>query len=451
MEKNSNPKIELKYFGTDGFRGEYGKTLTDAHTEAIGRFLGTHYKDGADILIGMDTRRSSPLLEAALIKGIRSAGGTAYRLGVCPTPVVSFLAKLGGIKAAVMITASHNPARDNGIKLFGGDGEKLPDEITALCEKFIDEKDADELIKENASSGKFVNVWHMILRWEKEMISSADRLDGLKIGLDCANGATYDTAPRIFKALGAEVRAIGCAPSGDNINLAVGSTHPESLAELVVNEGLDMGFAFDGDGDRCIAIDKSGKVIDGDAEMFILAKAMQRRGELTANAVVSTVMSNEGFSHSLSRLGIACHRTQVGDRFVAEKMREIGAALGGEQSGHLIFGSGGGDGILTALNLAAEAKQSQKSLIDLTEGLTLYPQASESVKVADKGAVMADKELVDLIASLSRRIGNSGRILLRPSGTENVIRLMVEHQNQEKCKQYLEIIASKIKERHTSQ
>ena len=451
MEKNSNPKIELKYFGTDGFRGEYGKTLTDAHAEAIGRFLGTHYKDGADILIGMDTRRSSPLLEAALIKGIRSAGGTAYRLGVCPTPVVSFLAKLGGIKAAVMITASHNPARDNGIKLFGGDGEKLPDEITALCEKFIDGKDADELIKENASSGKFVNVWHMILRWEKEMISSADRLDGLKIGLDCANGATYDTAPRIFKALGAEVRAIGCAPSGDNINLAVGSTHPEALAELVVNEGLDMGFAFDGDGDRCIAIDKSGKVIDGDAEMFILAKAMQRRGELTGNAVVSTVMSNEGFSHSLSRLGIACHRTQVGDRFVAEKMREIGAALGGEQSGHLIFGSGGGDGILTALNLAAEAKQSKKSLIDLTEGLTLYPQASESVKVADKGAVMADKELVDLIASLSRRIGNSGRILLRPSGTENVIRLMVEHQNQEKCKQYLEIIASKIKERHASQ
>ena len=451
MEKNSNPKIELKYFGTDGFRGEYGKTLTDAHAEAIGRFLGTHYKDGADILIGMDTRRSSPLLEAALIKGIKSAGGTAYRLGVCPTPVVSFLAKLGGIKAAVMITASHNPACDNGIKLFGGDGEKLPDEITALCEKFIDGKDADELIKENASSGKFVNVWHMILRWEKEMISSVDRLDGLKIGLDCANGATYDTAPRIFKALGAEVRAIGCAPSGDNINLAIGSTHPEALAELVVNEGLDMGFAFDGDGDRCIAIDKSGKVIDGDAEMFILAKAMQRRGELTDNAVVSTVMSNEGFSHSLSRLGIACHRTQVGDRFVAEKMREIGAALGGEQSGHLIFGSGGGDGILTALNLAAEAKQSKKSLIDLTEGLTLYPQASESVKVADKGAVMADKELVDLIASLSRRIGNSGRILLRPSGTENVIRLMVEHQNQEKCKQYLEIIASKIKERHASQ
>ena len=451
MEKNSNPKIELKYFGTDGFRGEYGKTLTDAHAEAIGRFLGTHYKDGADILIGMDTRRSSPLLEAALIKGIRSAGGTAYRLGVCPTPVVSFLAKLGEIKAAVMITASHNPACDNGIKLFGGDGEKLPDEITALCEKFIDGKDADELIKENASSGKFVNVWHMILRWEKEMISSVDRLDGLKIGLDCANGATYDTAPRIFKALGAEVRAIGCAPSGDNINLAVGSTHPEALAELVVNEGLDMGFAFDGDGDRCIAIDKSGKVIDGDAEMFILAKAMQRRGELTGNAVVSTVMSNEGFSHSLSRLGIACHRTQVGDRFVAEKMREIGAALGGEQSGHLIFGSGGGDGILTALNLAAEAKQSKKSLIDLTEGLTLYPQASESVKVADKGAVMADKELVDLIASLSRRIGNSGRILLRPSGTENVIRLMIEHQNQEKCKQYLEIIASKIKERHASQ
>ncbi len=478
-EMDGNKKISLKYFGTDGFRGEYGKELTDAHAEAIGRFLGAYYGGAeADILIGRDTRQSSPLLEAAIVRGIRSAGGTAYLLGVCPTPAVSYLARHGGASAAVMITASHNPASDNGIKLFGSDGEKLPDEVTAVCEEFIDEKaefngkggrftktnanengemlaktdvnkDDERFVKSDANEkcGRFVNVQHGIMLWEKKLTSSVGDLSGLRIGIDCANGATYNTAPRIFKALGAEVFTIGCEPDGENINLGVGSTHPEALAMMVQGEGLDMGFAFDGDGDRCIAIDRSGEIIDGDGEMFILARAMKERGELQDNVVVCTVMSNGGFTRSLEKEGIKCLTTAVGDRFVAERMKESGATLGGEQSGHLIFREGGGDGIYTALRLATEVKKSGKSLWELTEGLTLFPQLSESIRVRDKGAIMADKEISELVKLITEEIGDRGRILLRPSGTENLTRLMVEHENPDKCKQYLYKIAEKIKER----
>ena len=451
MRKESE-NISLKYFGTDGFRGEYGKELTDAHAEAIGRFLGFHYGDGAAILIGKDTRWSSPLLESALIKGIRSAGGTAFRLGVCPTPTVSFMAKQGGVNAAVMITASHNPACDNGIKLFGNDGEKLPDEIIAICEKFIDGKEkiskAEDLIKKDASGdgAKFVNVQHLIMRWEKQMISSTNGLDGLKIGLDCANGATYDTAPRIFRALGAEVFTIGCEPDGENINLDAGSTHPEALSRMVRREGLDMGFAFDGDGDRCIAVDRSGAIIDGDGEMFILAKAMKEQGELTGDTVVCTVMSNGGFIRSLERLGIKCSITSVGDRFVAEEMRASGAALGGEQAGHLIINDGSGNGIYTAIKLAELSKKTKKSLAELTSELTIYPQLTRSIRVKDKNAVMSNVTLLESVKSASDEIGASGRILLRPSGTENLIRLMAEHKNLNKCKQYVDKLAKIIKD-----
>ena len=451
MRKESE-NISLKYFGTDGFRGEYGKELTDAHAEAIGRFLGFHYGDGAAILIGKDTRWSSPLLESALIKGIRSAGGTAFRLGVCPTPTVSFMAKQGGVNAAVMITASHNPACDNGIKLFGNDGEKLPDEIIAICEKFIDGKEkiskAEDLIKKDASGdgAKFVNVQHLIMRWEKQMISSTNGLDGLKIGLDCANGATYDTAPRIFRALGAEVFTIGCEPDGENINLDAGSTHPEALSRMVRREGLDIGFAFDGDGDRCIAVDRSGAIIDGDGEMFILAKAMKEQGDLTGDTVVCTVMSNGGFIRSLERLGIKCSITSVGDRFVAEEMRASGAALGGEQAGHLIINDGSGNGIYTAIKLAELSKKTKKSLAELTSELTIYPQLTRSIRVKDKNAVMSNVTLLESVKSASDEIGASGRILLRPSGTENLIRLMAEHKNLNKCKQYVDKLAKIIKD-----
>lgn len=443
-KKSGEEKYELKYFGTDGFRGEYGKELTDAHAEAIGRFLGTYYGGAeAEILIGHDTRASSPLLESALIRGITSAGGIAFRLGVCPTPAVSFLAKHGGGGAAVVITASHNPATDNGIKIFNEHGEKVSDEITALCEKAIDEGTISD-----SKEKKFVNFHHGILRWERHLTSSKNSLEGLKIGLDCANGATYDSAPRIFDELGAEVHTIGTRPDGENINLGVGSTHPEALAEEVKRLSLDMGFAFDGDGDRCIAIDKNGDIIDGDREMFILAKAMKENGTLTNDTVVCTVMSNGGFIRSLEKIGIKALTTPVGDRFVMEKMKECGAALGGEQSGHLIIeNSGGGNGIYTAIRLAELSLKEGKSLGELSRGLTIFPQITRNVMVADKSAVMKDSTLVEAVSLAAKEIGESGRILLRPSGTENLIRLMIEHENVDKCKLYVEKIAKIIEER----
>ena len=440
-KKNS---VKLKYFGTDGFRGEYGKELTNKHAEAIGRFLGTYYGGKeAEILIGHDTRASSALLEDALIRGITSAGGTAFRLGVCPTPAVSFMAKHSGASAAVMITASHNPASDNGIKLFDNDGEKLSDEITALCEKAIYEYAISDL-----KDKKFVNFQHGILRWERHLTSEENSLEGLKIGLDCANGATYDSAPRIFSELGAEVYTIGTNPDGENINSGVGSTHPEALAKAVKRLSLDMGFAFDGDGDRCIAIDKSGEIIDGDGEMFILAKAMKDQGTLSGDTVVCTVMSNGGFIRSLEKTGITCLVTPVGDRFVSEKMKECGATLGGEQSGHIITeNSDGGNGIYTAIRLAEISKKEGKSLIELTQGLTIFPQIIRSVRVSDKNAIMKDGALLAEVKAASDEIGASGRILLRPSGTENLIRLMIEHENADKCKQYVDKLAKIIEER----
>ena len=436
--------IKLKYFGTDGFRGEYGKELTDGHAEAIGRFLGTYYGGAeAEILIGHDTRASSPLLEDALIRGITSAGGTAFRLGVCPTPAVSFMAKHSGANAAVMITASHNPASDNGIKIFDEHGEKLSDDIIFLCEKAI-----DEYVVCDSRDKKFVNFQHGILRWERHLTSEENSLEGLKIGLDCANGATYDSAPRIFSELGAEVYTIGTSPDGKNINSGVGSTHPEALAEEVKRLSLDMGFAFDGDGDRCIAIDKSGEIIDGDGEMFILAKAMKDQGTLSGDTVVCTVMSNGGFIRSLEKTGITCLITPVGDRFVYEKMKERGVSLGGEQSGHIITeNSDGGNGIYTAIRLAEISKKEGKSLIELTQGLTIFPQIIRSIRVSDKNAIMKDGALLAEVKAASDEIGTSGRILLRPSGTENLIRLMIEHKNPDKCKQYVDKLVKIIEER----
>ena len=448
MRQSDKEQRKNKYFGTDGFRGEYGRELTDAHAEAIGQFLGSRPVGGvAKILIGRDTRWSSHPLENALVRGITSVGGEAYLLGVCPTPALSYITSEGGYDAAVMITASHNPAKDNGIKIFHKNGEKLPDEIIALCEDFIDRKPwMDE------KQGRVIHLPHGAEIWEKWLVSSSERLCGLRIGLDCANGATYEAAAKIFSSLGAEVHTIGCQPDGYNINEGLGSTHPERLARTVVELGLDMGFAFDGDGDRCIAIDSDGKIIDGDSEMYILASGMLRSGELKNNTVVATIMSNSGFVRALSDLGITCLRTPVGDRFVSEKMRQCKAMLGGEQSGHLIIGSTtGGDGIYTALRLAAEVKKRGMPLGALVGNMTLYPQITESIRIKSRESVLADKHLWDIIKLTEDEIGDRGRILLRPSGTENLIRLMVEHENQDICKQYIAKISKIIKDRSEQQ
>lgn len=444
MCKGHNEKNrKTKYFGTDGFRGEFGRELTVRHAYIIGRFLGESLcrGDGTNprILIGRDTRLSSPLLEAALASGIEEGGGEAFFAGIITTPGLSFATKDGSFDGGVMITASHNPYTDNGIKLFDRNGIKVADELIFELEKFIDESLKLGLFDESYATigraypeAKEAYINHLT-------VGKIGSLSGLKIGLDTANGAATEIGDRVFRMLGAEVHKIGGEPDGRNINAGVGSTHPEALAELVTERGLDLGFAFDGDGDRCIAIGGDGKIIDGDSEMFILAKNMMERGKLKSGKVVVTVMSNSGLINSLKKIGIETEVTSVGDRFVAEKMREGGYTLGGEQSGHIIIGNAeGGDGIFTAISLATEMVGDGAFATDVLEKLEIYPQLTSNIKVRDKGELMEDARVASMIAELSGEIGNCGRILLRPSGTENLVRVMIEHKNPDKCKLYLE-------------
>ena len=435
---------KTKYFGTDGFRGEFGRELTVKHAYIIGRFLGESLcrGDGTNprILIGRDTRLSSPMLEAAICAGLGDGGGEAFLAGVITTPGLAFATKNGDFDGGVIITASHNPYTDNGIKLFDRDGIKVADELIFELEKFIDESLKLGLFDESyAPIGRaYPEAREAYVRWLTE--GKIGSLSGLKIGLDTANGAATEIGDRVFRMLGAEVHKIGGEPDGRNINAGVGSTHPEALAELVTERGLDFGFAFDGDGDRCITIGKGGKIIDGDSEMFILASGMKERGELKNNTVVATVMSNSGFVNSLRKIGIEAAIVTVGDRFVSEKMREGGYTLGGEQSGHIIIGDGAfGDGIFTAISLATLMKKSGDTELLLSD-LEIYPQLMSNVKVRDKGVLMEDARVTSMIKELSEKIGTQGRILLRPSGTENLIRVMIEHKNPDKCKLYLEII-----------
>ena len=444
MCKGHNEKNrKTKYFGTDGFRGEFGRELTVRHAYIIGRFLGESLcrGDGTNprILIGRDTRLSSPLLEAAICAGLGDGGGEAFLAGVITTPGLAFATKNGDFDGGVMITASHNPYTDNGIKLFDRNGIKVADELIFELENYIEGELLDEF-----SVGEFAHHFSKDYPEAKEAyinhltVGKIGSLSGLKIGLDTANGAATEIGDRVFRRLGAEVYRLGGEPDGRNINAGVGSTHPEALAQLVTEEGLDFGFAFDGDGDRCIAIGGDGKIIDGDSEMFILAKNMMERGELKSGKVVVTVMSNSGLINSLKKIGIETEVTSVGDRFVAEKMREGGYTLGGEQSGHIIIGNAeGGDGIFTAISLATLMKKSGDTEVLLSD-LEIYPQLMSNVKVRDKGELMEDARVASMIAELSGEIGNCGRILLRPSGTENLIRVMIEHKNPDKCKLYLE-------------
>ncbi len=534
-----------RYFGTDGFRGEYGRGLCDRHAELIGRFLGEFYgkgfveneqKDakkrgkiyggkekiesekgalakgkgktqGARILIGRDTRASSELLEAALIRGIRAAGGEALSLGVCTTPAVAFSVancranfedkgekfsanaadfEIGAepsadwadfaigaepsdgtesSDAAVMITASHNPWRDNGIKIFDRCGQKISEEITAKIENFIDEnfkpkaKNSDIAVlklemaacgKEGKKCGNFSIkssknsadfAAGKIGIYEEHLRSFGADFSGLRIGLDCANGAAFAIAPRVFRALGAEVFTIGTEPDGENINRGVGSTNISALRDFVRENGLDLGFAFDGDGDRCITVNRGGDVLDGDCEMLNLALDLLSRGELFEGKIALTVMSNQGLVRELERHGIGCEICPVGDRFVAEKMRELGLCLGGEQSGHIIIGSEvTGDGILTAICLARIFTER-----GFLQNFTPLPQVSENVSVRDKERVMGDERLGLILSEMKSELGGDGRILLRPSGTENLIRIMIEHQNPEKCKLMVSKIADLVR------
>ncbi len=453
-----------KYFGTDGFRGEANATLTSMQAYRVGRFLGWYYSSPLSgcaksgyrprIVIGKDTRRSSYMLEYSIVAGITASGADAYMLHVTTTPSVSYVTRTDGFDCGIMITASHNPFYDNGIKVINTYGEKLDDNTTALIEAYID-GDLDTLgvhsddlpLAQKARLGRIHDYASGRNRYIGYLISVvSNSFKNLRIGLDCANGSSWNIANAIFSALGAQTYVIGNEPDGLNINEGCGSTHIERLQRLVLENHLDIGFAFDGDADRCLAIDEKGNVVDGDAIIYILGKRMKARGTLNGDTVVTTVMSNSGFVGSLEKIGIKCVQTQVGDRFVYECMQKNGYALGGEQSGHIIMKKYAttGDGILTALMVAEEVCDSKSSLSSLAEPIELYPQYLENVRVKDKAAALADKDVLAALAEVESLINKKGRALLRQSGTEPVIRVMIESVSQEKCEQYAKIIVNAI-------
>lgn len=459
--------VKNKYFGTDGFRGEANLNLTSMQAYKVGRFLGWYFASSLSknqtagyrprIVIGKDTRRSSYMLEYSIVAGITASGADAYMLHVTTTPSVSYVTRQDEFDCGIMITASHNPFYDNGIKVINKYGEKLDDETTALIEAYIDGNLAslgiqgDDLpLAHRERIGQIIDYSAGRNRYIGYLISLASNsYKKLRIGLDCANGASWMIAKSVFDALGAQTIVIGNQPDGLNVNNGYGSTHIEKLCALVKEQHLDAGFAFDGDADRCIAVDENGNIIDGDAMLYILGKRLKRKGMLNKDTVVATVMSNSGFFASLKNLGIECDQTKVGDRFVYESMQNNDFSLGGEQSGHIILKKYAttGDGILTAIMLAEEMCDSKSTLAQLSEGLMLYPQHLVNLRVKEKAAVMNDHEVLAAEEKVNELINGKGRALLRESGTEPVIRIMIEAETLPLCEEYAEIIAKVIRER----
>ncbi len=457
--------LKNKYFGTDGFRGEANIGLTSMHAYKVGRFLGWYYslqlqnEKGArrpKIVIGKDTRRSSYMLEYAIASGIATSGADAYMLHVTTTPSVSYITRLDGFDCGIMITASHNPFCDNGIKVINRYGEKLDDETTALIEAYLDGDLASLGITGDdlpLAKGDKIGCIHDHVsgrnRYIGYLISTASNsYKKLRIGLDCANGASWSIARAVFGALGAQLYVVGDEPDGLNINKDCGSTHIENLAQLVREKHLDIGFSFDGDCDRCLAVDENGNIVDGDKIMYLLAKRLKARGMLKDNTVVATVMSNSGFVASLEKIGIKCVQTKVGDRFVYECMQDKGYSIGGEQSGHIIMKKYAttGDGLLTAIMVTEEMCDSKCTLSTLVEDVMVYPQYLKNVRISDKDEVMNDKNVLASVKDVEKLINGKGRVLLRPSGTEPLIRVMVEAESEEKCREYANIIVNSIVE-----
>lgn len=456
-----------KYFGTDGFRGEANLTLTSLQAYKVGRFLGWYYaselsgctknKYRPRIVIGKDTRLSSYMLEYSIVAGITASGADAYMLHVTTTPSVSYVTRQEEFDCGIMITASHNPFYDNGIKIINRFGEKLDDNTTSLIEAYIDGDlealgiSGDDLpLPARERIGKIVDYSSGRNRYLGYLISLASHsYKSLKIGLDCANGTSWMAAKSVFAALGAQTVVIGAEPDGLNINENCGSTHIENLCRIVKEKHLDVGFAFDGDADRCIAVDENGNVIDGDKILYILAKRLKSRGMLNHNTIVTTIMSNSALKDALLESGIKCEQTNVGDRFVYERMQEKDYSLGGENSGHIIIKKYAttGDGILTAIMLTEEICDSKISIGELASPVKLFPQYIKNVRVKDKNAVMSDSEVLRSLKETEELIQGKGRVLLRQSGTENVIRIMIESETENKCKEYAQKIADVITER----
>lgn len=449
-----------RYFGTDGFRGEANVDLTADHAYKIGRFLGCYFgevkkqngnEEKARILIGKDTRRSSYMFEYSLVAGLTASGADAYLLHVTTTPSVSYLTKLDGFDCGIMISASHNPFYDNGIKLLNRNGEKADEALTDLVESYLDGNYSDEIpFAAGENIGKTVDYISGRNRYIGYLISlGVHSFRGLKVGLDCANGSAWSIAKAVFDALGAQTFVINAQPDGLNINVDSGSTHIEGLRSYVTENSLDIGFAYDGDADRCLAVDEKGNVLTGDHILYICGRYLKEKGELLNNTVVTTVMSNIGLYKAFDRLGIGYAKTAVGDRFVYEYMRENGNRLGGEESGHIIFSkyASTGDGILTSLKLTEVMLSLRKKASALVEGLEIFPQKLVNVRVSDKSAVMSNVEVMNAVREAEKVLGSDGRILVRESGTEPVIRVMVEAQSNEICSRLCEKVVSVICEK----
>ena len=453
-----------RYFGTDGFRGEANENLTADHAYKIGRFLGWYYGElkrqkgeeaPARIVIGKDTRRSSYMFEYALVGGLVASGADAYLLHVTTTPSVAYVARVDEFDCGIMISASHNPYYDNGIKLINGNGEKMDEETIGLVEDYLDgklelfgQKYEEVPYAHKEKIGCTVDYVAGRNRYIGYLISlGVYSFKGVKVGLDCANGSSWNIAKSVFDALGAKTYVINAEPNGVNINNNAGSTHIEGLQKFVKENGLDVGFAYDGDADRCLCVDENGNVVDGDAILYIYGRYMKERGKLVNNTVVTTVMSNFGLYKAFDELGIGYAKTAVGDKYVYEYMTQNGCRLGGEQSGHIIFSkyASTGDGILTSLKMMEVMMAKKMKMSQLMEGLKIYPQVLVNVRVKDKAEAQADTDVQAAVQAVTNILGDTGRILVRESGTEPLLRVMVEAETEELCRQYVDQVVDVVR------
>lgn len=453
-----------RYFGTDGFRGEANENLTADHAYKVGRFLGWYYGElkrqkgddtPAKIVIGKDTRRSSYMFEYSIVGGLTASGADAYLLHVTTTPSVAYIARVDEFDCGIMISASHNPYYDNGIKLINGNGEKMDEETISLVEDYIDGK--LEVFGQKWEEVPFAHREH--IGCTVDYISGRNRyvgylislgmysFRGMKVGLDCANGSSWNIAKSVFDALGAKTYVINASPDGTNINMNAGSTHIEGLCRYVVENGLDVGFAYDGDADRCLCVDEKGNVISGDHILYIYGAYMKERDKLLNNTVVTTVMSNFGLYKAFDELGIGYAKTAVGDKYVYEYMTKNSCRIGGEQSGHIIFSkyASTGDGILTSLKMMEVMMAKKKKMSELAEPLKIYPQVLENIRVTDKKAAQQDGDVQAAVKAVAQELGESGRILVRESGTEPLVRVMVEAADEDICRRYVDSVINVIR------
>ena len=439
-----------KYFGTDGFRGEANEVLTVEHAFKVGRYLGWYYgrDHKARVVIGKDTRRSSYMFEYALVAGLTASGADVYLLHVTTTPSVSYVTRTEKFDCGIMISASHNPYYDNGIKVINGNGHKLEAEVEERIEAYIDGEIGELPLAKKDKIGRTTDYAIGRNRYIGYLISLATRsFENMKIGLDCSNGSAFMIAKSVYDALGAKTYVINNEPDGTNINTNCGSTHIEYLQEYVKENHLDVGFAYDGDADRCIAVDEKGNVVDGDLILYVCGKYMMEAGKLNDNTIVTTVMSNLGLYKACDKIGIKYEKTAVGDKYVNENMVRNNYSLGGEQSGHIIFSKHAttGDGILTSLMVMEAILEKKQSLSKMTEEVKIFPQALKNVKVIDKKTARENPAVQAAVDEVAELLGDEGRILVRESGTEPLIRIMVEAATDELCKEYTEKVAAVLK------